>query len=129
MHKQQGFTFWSLVFTVCGVFFAAFLVMKLFPPYAEYFAVKKAINKIANENPNAQDKRAIQLSFEKSGDMEGNIKSIKPTELQISRKNDGETVVTAEYEVVVPLVANISALLQFRASTDDKLAKASKNMP
>jgi hypothetical protein len=129
MRKQQGFTFWSLVFTVCGVFFAALIVMKLFPPYVEFFAVKKAINKIANEgNLSAENKREIQLAFERSSDMD-DIKSIKPTELQITRSSSGETVVTAEYEVIVPLIANVSALLTFRASTDDKLAKASKNMP
>ena len=129
MRKQQGFTFWSLVFTVCGVFFAALIVMKLFPPYVEFFAVKKAINKIANEgNLSAENKREIQLAFERSSDMD-DIKSIKPTELQITRSSSGDTVVTAEYEVIVPLIANVSALLTFRASTDDKLAKASKNMP
>ncbi len=128
MHKQRGFTFWSMLFTVAGVFFAAFLVMKLFPPYAEYFAVKKAINKIAGEAHSAEDKRAIQLSFERSADMD-DITSIRPNELKISRNGSGETVVTAEYEVVVPLVANVSALLAFRASTDDRLARAGKNMP
>lgn len=128
MQEQRGFTFWSMLFTVVGVFIAAFLVMKLIPPYVEYFAVKKAIQKIAAESHRAEDKRAIQLSFERSADMD-DINSIKPNELKITRNSAGETVVTAEYEVVVPLVANVSALLAFRASTDDGLARTAKSMP
>lgn len=120
MHKQRGFTFWSLLFTVGGVVIAAVLVMKLFPPYSEYFAVKKAINKLASSGSlDAMSTEEIRRSFERTSDIEYNITHIKPGDLKIRRSNDGAKVVTAEYEVVVPLVANISFLLQFRASTDD----------
>jgi len=127
MRKQKGFTFWSLTFTVGTITIIALLTMKLFPAYSEFFAVKKAINKLATEgNLAAMEKRDIQRAFERSSDID-DFRSIKPTDLEIKKTSSGDTVVTADYEVVIPLVANISALLKFRASTED--APAGKSRP
>ncbi len=127
MRNQKGFTFWSLTFTITVIVVAALLTMKLFPAYAEFFAVKKAINRLATEgNLSGMDKRDIQRAFERSSDI-SDIKSIKPTDLIITRNASGETTVSADYEVVVPLVANVSALLTFHASTDQ--SPAGKALP
>lgn len=127
MNKQKGFTFWSLTFTVGTIVIVALLGMKLFPAYSEYFAIKKAINRLATEgNLSSMDKRDIQKAFERSSDID-DFHSVKPTDLEISRNGDGDTVVSADYEVVIPLVGNISALLTFHASTDN--APAGKNLP
>lgn len=127
MNKQKGFTFWSLTFTVGTIVIVALLGMKLFPAYSEYFAIKKAINRLATEgNLSGMDKRDIQKAFERSSDID-DFHSVKPTDLEISRNGDGDTVVSADYEVVIPLVGNISALLTFHASTDN--APAGKNLP
>lgn len=127
MHKQKGFTFWSLTFTVGTIVIIALLTMKLFPAYSEYFAVKKAINRLATEgNLSSMEKHDIQRAFELSSNID-DFHSIKPSDLEVKRNSSGETVVTADYEVVIPLVANISALLKFHASTDD--APAGKSLP
>lgn len=123
MRKQKGFTFWSLTFTVGTIAIVALLTMKLFPAYSEFFSVKKAINKLAMEgNLSSMEKLDIQRAFERSSDID-DIRSIKPKDLQISRNSSGETVVTVDYEVVIPLVANISALLTFHTSTDNPTVK------
>lgn len=127
MHKQKGFTFWSLTLTVGTIVIVALLTMKLFPAYSEYFAIKKAINRLAAEGSlSTMEKSEVQRAFEFSSNID-DFHSIKPTDLQITRNSAGETVVTADYEVVIPLVANVSALLKFHASTDD--APAGKSLP
>lgn len=127
MHKQKGFTFWSLTFTVGTIAIVALLTMKLFPAYSEFFAVKKAINKMATEgNLASMEKRDIQRAFERYSDID-DFRSIKPTDLEVKKTSSGETIVTADYEVVIPLVANVSALLEFHASTED--APAGKSLP
>lgn len=127
MRKQKGFTFWSLTFTVGTIAIIALLTMKLFPAYAEFFAIKKAINRLATEGSLAtMDKRDIQRAFDRSSGID-DIHSIKPSDLEIKKNSSGDTIVTADYEVVIPLVANISALLTFHASTDD--APAGKPIP
>jgi hypothetical protein len=119
MHKQKGFTFWSLTFTIGTIVIVALLTMKLFPAYAEFFAIKKAINRMATEgNLASMSNGEIQRAFDRTSGID-DIHSIKPSDLQISKSKDGETTVTADYEVVIPLVANVSALLTFHASTGD----------
>lgn len=119
MHKQKGFTFWSLVFTVAVIFVLALLTMKLFPSYSEFFAIKKAVNRLKTEGSlNSMTKDEIRRAFDKSTGIE-DIHSVKPADLEINKASSGDTVVSVDYEVVVPLVANVSALLTFHASTDD----------
>lgn len=127
MCKQKGFTFWSLTFTVGTIAIIALLTMKLFPAYSEFFAIKKAINRMASEGSlSNMEKPEIQRAFDRSTAID-DIHSVKPQDLKITRSSSGETVVTADYEVVIPLVANISALLTFHASTED--APAGKSLP
>lgn len=127
MRKQKGFTFWSLTFTVGTIAIVALLTMKLFPAYSEFFAIKKAINRLATEgNLSVMEKGDIQRAFERSSNID-DFHSIKPKDLEIRKTSSGETVVTADYEVVIPLVANISALLTFHASTEN--SRAGKALP
>jgi hypothetical protein len=58
----------------------------------------------------------IRRAFDRSTAID-DIHTVKPKDLKIRRNSDGETVVSTEYEVEVPLVANVSALLKFNAST------------
>lgn len=118
MQKQRGMTFIGLVLTVAGIIFVAVIGMKMVPAYLEFMSVKKAIANIA-EQPNFKEmnKNDIHRAFSNTA-MIDNIHSISPKELIISQTDAGP-VVTAEYEVVVPLMGNVSALLDFYASTDE----------
>lgn len=119
MHKQQGMTFIGLVFTIAAIVFVAVIAMKLTPAYLEYMSVKRAITKIENDPSFASmSKNEIAAQFDRSAQID-DIKTIKGNELLISKEEGGRPVVTAEYQTVVPLVANVSALIDFRASTDD----------
>lgn len=126
MQKQKGFTIWSLSFTIGTIIIIALLTMKLFPAYSEFFAVKKAINRLGIEgNLSAMSKAEIRYAFDKSSGIDS-IEVVKPTDLDIKKTSSGTTVVTVDYEVVVPLVANVSALLTFHASTDDNAVAVSE---
>lgn len=121
MYKQKGFTFWGLAFTLFVVAVIALLTMKLFPAYSEFFAVKRAMNRLQTEGSlSSMSKRDITRAFQRSSGID-DIRSIKASDLEISKARTGETVVSVDYEVVVPLVANVSALLTFHASTDDSV--------
>ncbi|OIQ86970.1 hypothetical protein GALL_311890 [mine drainage metagenome] len=123
MHRQTGFTFWSFVFTVGPIVIVALLVMLLFPAYLEYFTVKKAISRIGNEpSLSTMSDGDIRAMMSKTMEVD-QIHSIKSSDLVISRSAGGVTV-SVDYEVVVPLVANVSALMAFSASTDKAGAAA-----
>jgi Domain of unknown function (DUF4845) len=117
-YKQEGITFIGLVLIIAMIVFVATIVIKLYPPYVEFWTIKKAITRIAND-PSFADMspRDIKDSFDKSASIDS-IRVISSNDITIAKGNGGKPVVTAEYQVVVPLVANISALLDFNASTD-----------
>lgn len=107
-------TTFSIVFLIAGIMAAAFLVMKLLPPYIEYFSVKKVISTMAKQEDLANmSPKDVQAAFDRRATID-NITVVTGNDLQI-----GQGTVSAEYTVKVPLVANISFLLDFSASTAD----------
>lgn len=125
MHKQQGFTFWGFVFTVGPIIVLALLVMLLFPAYTEYFTIKKAINRIGNDPSfGTMTDGDIRTMMDRTMEID-QIHSIKSSDLVIQHSESKGSTVSVDYEVVVPLVANVSVLLEFSASTQNKNAVGS----
>ncbi|ABE49130.1 MULTISPECIES: DUF4845 domain-containing protein [Methylobacillus] len=119
MKKQQGMSFLSLVVVIAvGIFFAV-LAMKLAPSYIEYFAVKKAISRIAHDPGfSSMSKADMIAAFQKSATID-DIRSVEARDLTFLRDENGKTALSVDYQVVVPLFSNISVLLDFEASTDN----------
>lgn len=118
MQKQRGMTFMGLVLIIAGIVFVAVIAMKMVPAYLEFMSVKKAIQNVASQ-PNFKEMKNHEIyeSFNKTARID-NIDAIDAKELIITR-NDLGPVVTAEYQVVVPLMGNVSALMDFYTSTDE----------
>lgn len=116
MQKQQGMTFIGLVLMIAMIVFVAVIGMKVLPYYAEHMTIKKILHSVAEDNV-GKPKSAIQEAFRKAASID-DIKSIDKTDLEIS-STDAGTVISTEYQVVVPLFANVSALLDFTASSDE----------
>ena len=124
MRQQQGFSFWGFLFSVVPIVIVVLLGMVLFPAYSEFFAVKKAVAKIGNDpSISSMSDADIRTMMDKAIEVDL-IHSVKSTDLVIQHAESGTTV-SVDYEVVVPLVANISALLSFSATTDKAHAAAS----
>ena len=118
MHQQNGMTFLGMMLMVAGIVFIAIIGMKLVPAYIEYFSVKKAITKIASDPGFDQMSRSdIAASFNRNAVID-NITIIKGSDLEVSKTATGETIVGVDYQTIVPLVGNVSALLDFSVSTD-----------
>jgi Tfp pilus assembly major pilin PilA len=117
MQKQKGMTFIGLVLVIAAIACFALVGLKVVPAYIEFFGVKKIIAKLATEpNFNEMSKKEIIVAFDKGADI-GYVKVIKGSDLVISKGETGN-VVTAEYQVIEPIVANASVLLDFKASTE-----------
>ena len=118
MHKQRGMTFIGVVLLVAAIVFVAVIAMKLTPAYLEFMSVKKTMTKISKE-PNfpTMNNKEIQASFDRSAVID-DIRSVTGKDLEIGKSTSGSPVVTADYQVLVPLMGNVSALLDFKASTD-----------
>jgi len=117
MRKEQGMTFLGLVIVLSAILSLVLAGVKIVPAYIEFMAVKKLIKKIADEpSLNEMSKADIADVFYK-GATAGYITVVSPKDLKFSKDATGKTVVTIEYEVVKPLVGNLSALIDFHATT------------
>jgi Domain of unknown function (DUF4845) len=117
LKKQQGMTF--LGFVIVAVIALSILLagIKIVPDYIEFSGVKKIINNIgSNPNFDSMSKKEIMDSFDKNAST-SYVTVVNGRDLIFSKDASGKTVVSVEYEVVKPLAFNLSALMDFEAST------------
>ena len=115
MRKQQGISLRNAVLWMALLGFLGVMAAKMMPSYIEYFAVKKMLASMEQNGDLKGNVREIRNSFDKRNAIE-DVKSVRPDDLEIT-KEGGEAVVTANWSVRVPLVSNISACLDFMATT------------
>lgn len=111
---QSGMTLigFILVLAVVGVFI--YMGMKLIPMYSEYYAVKTALRDVANESDVSQQDpakikdlffRRLYISY---------AENVKSEDVKIARRDAGY-IMTVDYEVRRPLIANIDVVGHFKA--------------
>ena len=115
MRKQQGLSLWNLIIGLSVLGFLGVMAAKLMPAYVEFFAVKKMFAAMDQAGDLKGSVRDIRASYEKRNAIE-DVKSVRGDDLEVS-KEGGEAVITANWSVKVPLVSNISACLDFMATT------------
>jgi Tfp pilus assembly protein PilE len=115
MHKQRGVTLMGLIVTLGVLGFLAVMAAKLMPAYIDYFAVKKIFKSMEQAGDLKNSVRDIRKSFDTRNTIE-DVRSVKGEDLEVT-KEGGETVLSANWSVKVPLVANVSACLDFSVTT------------
>lgn len=110
LNKQAGMTFIGLVLTVAALISILAVGMKVMPAYLEFMNVKNAIKKAAT-SADTSSKKDVASAFDKSAAVD-NISVIKGADLVV---NGG--VISTEYQVLIPIVANASVLLDFSATS------------
>lgn len=108
--------FGFLLVAIVVIMFAV-LAMKLVPAYIEFFSVKKILNAMGQDNEvKSMTNAEIRNSFAKRADV-GYVTVVKPADLNVDRAG-GNMVISTEYEYRTPLVANISLIVDFKASSN-----------
>ncbi len=125
MHHQRGMSFIGiLILIVLGVSITL-LVVKLSPSYIEYFSVKKIMATMAKDPAFANmSPKEIRESFDRRATIDY-VNTVNGKDLDLSKEN-GENVASVEYSQKIPLVLNISACLDFEASTSGAAGKPLK---
>lgn len=119
MRKQQGATIVGMLFIAGLVVAGAILAAKLAPAYIEFMSVKKILNTMATSGDlKAMSPKELQDSFFKRADID-NIRNVKPEDVTVARDGN-QASLTVEYSVKVPVAANVSAVMDFSASTGAK---------
>lgn len=115
--NQGGMTLigFIIVLAVVGVFI--YMGMKVIPMYSEYYAVKQALDGLAKEPEISQQDpakikdlffRRLYISY---------ADTVKSEHVKIARKDAGY-VMTVEYEVRKPLIANLDVVGKFKAEQE-----------
>jgi len=110
---QRGMTMWSAAFVIGTIVFFVFLAFKLIPPYSEDFQIESAMKSLAGQPGIASmSKRDLEIAIAKRFDI-NNITRVDPALIKVEARGKVRYLVL-NYEVVVPLAYNISALLEFK---------------
>ncbi|WP_051259107.1 DUF4845 domain-containing protein [Chitinibacter tainanensis] len=111
MHKQRGLSFFGFIIVAMVVAMAMITAFRVAPAYIEYFNIKQAITAIVKQNAGSTP-AALREAFSRHAQI-SEIKAVSGDDLAITQVG-GSTIIRADYEKVVPLVANVSFLFQFQ---------------
>lgn len=116
--RQRGMTFWGMLFVLSVIAVVMFLIFKLFPIYMGDFKVKSALDSLAKQQEIASmSKTDIAYALEKRFDVDDIRHVDLKRDLTIEQRGRAR-VVRIRYEAIVPMVANISALVEFDHSRE-----------
>ena len=115
MKRQRGVTFVGMIFIAALIVLGAIIALKLVPAYIEYATVVQHLREIARSPEARGSPREIQMLFSKRAQID-DIRAVKADDVEVTR--DGDSVVlTASYQTKVKLFGNLSACIDFEASS------------
>jgi hypothetical protein len=116
MFKQRGVSLGGFLIVCVVLFFGALLAFKVIPPYMEFLNIKKSMTATARD-PTLQEASPKQVrdAYARRADVD-NVRVISENDIEIA-KEGGSLVLSTSYQVKVPLVYNISLLMDFAYAT------------
>ena len=114
--KQQGVTMIGIMFIAGMIVFSAIMALKLVPSYIEYATIQNHLRNLARSpDGRSASPQELRSAFNRRSQID-NISSVSGRDMTI--ENDGgELLLTIEYSVQTHMMGNISALLDFEASS------------
>lgn len=111
--KQSGVTLGGLMITLALIGGLAIFAMKLIPAYIENSKIQKAFDVIVHDPAmEAATIREIKDSFQKRANIIDDVSSVNTNDIEIS-KEGGKLKLSASYTKKIPLMGNISLLIEF----------------
>lgn len=115
MKKQQGVALsgllmWSIILVIGAVF-----GMKVLPTALEFFKIKKAAESVVAKAGNNATVPELQAAFDRQ--MQIDQLEFSAKNLDIHKNPRGAVVIGVDYEKRIPLFANVSLLINYKAST------------
>jgi hypothetical protein len=113
MRSQRGITLVGFVIILAMVGVFAYLGMKVFPIYEQFFSVRSAMKGVASEPGVGQmDPAKIRDLFFRRLYVNYADEDLKPENVKVDRKDNGY-VMTVQYEVRRPLIADLDIVGKF----------------
>jgi hypothetical protein len=112
--KQRGLTIVGFIFVAAVILIAVMIGFRVLPSYIEYYTVQKVMAKTLQD----QREGFSVVQFRKDFDLKAGadyIESVRGTDIDV-QKIGNEIIATATWAKKLPLVANVSLLLEFEAT-------------
>lgn len=121
VRRQHGFSLVSLIFVGVIIVFLLVIGAKSVPALTEYFAIERAVQKVANEGQTVRD---IRGAFDRYATID-DIKSISGKDLDITKDAD-RIVVSYAYSYSIPITDNVRIVIDFAGSNRDHPGRAAQ---
>lgn len=116
LKRQRGMTLVGFFLVLAVGCFFAFIGLKLFPPYQEYFSVKQAMASVQSQ-PGVSKKSPTEIRrMLESRFFASYVETVKATDAKIVRKNGYR--VTLKYEVRIGFLGNVDLVTRFDHTVD-----------
>lgn len=112
--RQRGLSLVSLIFVGVIVVFLLAIGAKSVPAMTEYFAIDRAVQKVAGEGQTVRD---IRSAFDRYATVD-DIKSISGKDLDITKDGD-RVIVSYSYTYSIPILDNVRIVIDFAGSNRD----------
>ncbi len=126
MKKQQGITLIGMLLTMAVVVLAAIVVLRVVPVYIQYFSIIQSIKSLSatpmsslSGDPES-DIGVLRASLTKRLDING-VDDLKPNQLVITSDGGGLYTVKLNYQVIRPLIYNVSLYFDFQNTEKVKI--------
>ncbi len=103
-----GVIFWLLILVLTVAF-----VVKVMPLYYDYWSLKNIVSHQARQS--GPGVSSSQIRHDLNDRLRVAMINIPQKDIRIERNGTGQTSITVSYDKIVPLIANISLLLHFKA--------------
>jgi len=113
LKAQRGVSLSGLIFVLAVVGVVAVFGMKVFPTFMEYRAIQGAIVAAKASRGTVAE---MKQSFNKHADID-RIDSISAKDLMFTN-DGGEQQISYAYKKIIPIVANVSLLIDYSGTTD-----------
>lgn len=115
--KQRGATLIGALFMIGLGLFMLVVAMKVVPAYVENHHVNNILRSMgASGTLSSMSKKDIMDAFDKRKSID-DITSVTGRDLDILTDSAGNTVISTRYQVVRPVMGNLSVLIDFSASS------------
>jgi len=114
MKRQAGWTIWSLLGVGAIIISLALLFMALFPHYFNNMKLQKALETLA-EDPQVtkMQRQQVIIELDKILYIDYGHQVTNLWEAVTVKKTNTDMIISIRYEVIEPLVYNLSALMEF----------------
>lgn len=116
-NRQHGLGFGNFIMTAFALIFVVLLGLKLVPAYLHSAQISQIFREIvADPALRTASVQEVEMAYRKRAGI-NDIKDLKAEDVAIVRDEGGTLSLSAEYEMRIKLVGNITLLLEFKPSS------------